>query len=120
MAQRVTTAEGHDGDILDRYEKIRDYSRMMQHYARAGDWDRLLDLQAAYVGAMEALANAEREVALSADGNDRKIDLIGEIRIAEAEVRECLDRRMSELSRDMADSRQRWNAARAYETQGRA
>ncbi len=120
MAQRLTAGVGHDGDILNRYETIRDYSRMMQHYARAGDWDRLLEMQTAYVGAMEALAEAEQQGTLSAGATDHKIGLIGEIRGAESEVRECLDRRMSELSRHMADSRHRHLAARAYETQGRA
>ncbi|MES1936264.1 flagellar protein FliT [Salinisphaera hydrothermalis] len=109
-----------DHDILDRYEAIRDYSRMMQHYARAADWDRLLELQTAYVSAMEALADAELDVTLSDGANDRKLGLIGEIRVAEAEVRECLDRRLSELSRRMADSRHRLHVAQAYETQGRA
>ena len=120
MAQRLTPGRGPDVEILDRYETIRDYSRMMQHYARAGDWDRLLELQTAYVSAMEALADAERQVTLSAHANDHKISLIGEIRGAETEVRACLDRRMTELSRHMADSRHRQHAARAYETQGRA
>lgn len=120
MGHTSTPGAGHDGDILDRYETIRDYSRMMRHYARAGDWDRLLELQTAYVAAMEALADAEQQRTLSAGSNDHKTSLIGEIRGAEAEVRACLDRRMTELSQHMTDSRHRQHAARAYETQGRA
>lgn len=120
MGQHWTPPPDHDGDILGRYETIRDYSRMMQHYARAADWDRLVELQTSYVSAMEALADAETNVTLSDAASDRKRDLIGEIRGAEAEVRQCLDRRLSELSRRMADSRHRLHVARAYETQGRA
>ncbi|HET7313524.1 flagellar protein FliT [Salinisphaera sp.] len=120
MAQQSLSWAEADGDILARYETIRDYSRMMQHYARAADWDRLIELQAAYVGAMQALADAEQRVTLSAGANDHKVGLIGEIRGAESEVRACLDRRMTELSRHMADSRHRQHAAQAYENQGHA
>lgn len=108
-----------DRDILDRYEAIRDYSRVMQRYARAGDWDRLLELQTTYVSAMEALADAERETTLSTSAGDRKGVLIGEIRGAETEIRACLDHRLSELSGHMAESRHRQHAVRAYENQGR-
>ena len=120
MAHNLIIDAGHDGEILHRYETIRDYSRMMQHYARAGEWDRLLDLQTTYVSAMEALADVEEQVTLSASANDQKISLIGEIRNAETAVRACLDRRLTELSRHMADSQHRQHAAQAYETQGRA
>ena len=120
MGQQWMPPADLDGEILGRYETIRDYSRMMQHYARAADWDRLLELQTSYVSAMEALADAELYVTLSDGANDRKRGLIGEIRGAEAEVRECLDRRLTELSRRMADSRHRQHAVQAYETQGRA
>lgn len=119
MTQQSMHDAGLDRDILDRYETIRDYSRVMQHYAQGGDWDRLLELQTVYVTAMEALADTEREVTLSVPASDHKIALIDEIRGAETEIRACLDRRMGELSQHMAESRHRQHAAHAYETQGR-
>ncbi|WP_158583336.1 flagellar protein FliT [Salinisphaera sp. Q1T1-3] len=106
-----------NGDILDRYEIIRSYMRVMQQYARAGEWDHLVELQTTYVRAVEDLAEAESEITLSEDAGDRKRILIEEIQAAEADVRHCLNQRMTELSALMGDSRQRQFVARAYESQ---
>lgn len=107
-------------DIVSRYEMIRDYSRTMRHYAKAGDWDRLVALQTTYVGAMEALADAEVDSDLSELDAGRKYALVLEIQAAEADIRACLDRRLGELSESMSNSQRRQDVAQAYERQGRS
>lgn len=108
----------HDRTVLDRYETIRDYTRVMQHCARAGDWDRLIELQTTYVSAVQELAEHEGGITLTPPATDRKIALIGEIQTAEGEVRSRLEQRLHELSHFMTQARQRQGAVRAYETQG--
>lgn len=104
-------------DVLARYEAIRDYSNVMQRYAKAADWDRLLDLQTVYVGQVEYVASLDEKAVLSQCVKDRKAELIGEIQAAEAEIRECLEQRLNELSERLTDSRQRQQAAHAYASQ---
>lgn len=111
--------ESADVQIVDQYERIRDYGRAMRHYAMAGDWDQLVALQTTYIGAVENVADAERDILLSDTDNSRRDTLILEIRAAEAEIRECLERRMLELSEFMTESKQRKQAAQAYEIHGK-
>jgi hypothetical protein len=118
MVTERTRTNTRSEDILAHYEAIRDYSSVMQRYAKAADWERLLDLQAVYIGQVETIAAIDEEGVLSESMQGRKAELIGEIQVAETEIRECLEQRLNELSERLTESRQRQQAAHAYASQG--
>jgi flagellar protein FliT len=92
----------NEEEIISLYRAVVTLTEQMLAAARAGDWEKIVALEASRAGHVEILRNCEPPTALSGTARESKLKLIRRILEDEREIRTISQLRMANLSGMMA------------------
>ena len=101
--------------VIDRYGEVLASGQVMLARAGAGQWDRLIDEQHAYIERVDSLVELEGDLALDDARHAIKNALLADIREVEQALTALLQARMNELSDLMTQSRNEHRVRQAYD-----
>jgi len=99
---------------LEIYEQMRLLSTRMVEAARAGDWDRLIDLEHAVSGLRQTLMQERDDAPADRQASARKRELIQHILHDDAEVRRHTEPWMEQVRRFLSGHLRQRQLDRAY------
>lgn len=84
--------------VLSTYESMVGLTEQMVDAASAGDWDRLVALEARCTAYVDTLRQNEAAIALSADSRQRKVEYIKRLLADDRKIRDLTMPWMAHLS----------------------
>ena len=99
---------------VELYEQMGRISSVMVEAARAGDWERLIELESGIARLRDTLMALPAETGLPAAVMERRRQLIGRILDDDAEIRRHTEPWMEELRHLLGDNRRLRELQRAY------
>lgn len=85
-------------EYFAQFETVAAISRQMLVSARRARWDDVVILQKEYQAALDAMKGAQNHIELSDADRTRKFELVRQILVDDAEIRDLANPRLAKLS----------------------
>ncbi|MGE9549820.1 flagella biosynthesis regulatory protein FliT [Erwinia amylovora] len=100
--------------LLAIYQQLLVLSQSMLRLATEGNWEELIEMEVDYVSAVEKLAECTRHIPVPAHVQDQLRPVLRHILDNEAEVKNLLQARMTELSSLIGQATRQKSVNQAY------
>ncbi|AXF75583.1 flagella biosynthesis regulatory protein FliT [Erwinia tracheiphila] len=100
--------------ILTIYQQLLVLSQTMLRLATEGSWEELIEMEVVYVSAVEKLAESTKQNPIPAQVQDQLRPVLRHILDNEAEVKNLLQARMTELSSLIGQASRQKSVNKAY------